>query len=158
MGWNGGIVASGEVDTGITLGELQAELNARNVTANRLGAIIRLADGLAAAMSTSNATYQHQNNVNEQDVLEVQGGVLPEHLSLDCNNLTQSSTFRIYEKVDGVNYRLVNSLVFPTEVPANAKVVNLTWSPKGRDVKVTLQSAIVEGSIKNVPYARRTGN
>lgn len=158
MGWESAAsVGGGGGDTGISIAELQAELNARNITANRLNAIIRLADGLVSAMATTNGTYNHANNTNEQDALEVIAGILPEDVSFDCNALAQTTTIRIYEKVDGATYRLVNTVVYPTDVPTNVKVVPVTWKPKGRDVKVTFQSGTAEGAARSVPYCRRTG-
>lgn len=160
MGWQGGCLSvqgGGSEEDLTTIAEIEAALDARGLTLARLNAILRIADGSSSVMATSNATFAHQNNTNEQDVIEIVNGVLPEKVDLDCNALTQVTTFRFYEKVDGANYRLYNAVVYPTDVPTNVKVVPFEWSPKGRDVKITAQSSVVEGAIRNIPYARRTG-
>lgn len=148
-----GAGGGGEVTGGATLAEIQAELAARNLTASRLDAIVRRADGELGVNSNSASTYAHQNNTNEQDSLVYAAAKVPATISFDMSNLTQTTTVRLYEQVDGANYRLLNSAVYPTDYPANVKVVEVEFTRKNRAVKVTFQSGTAEGASRNVPYA-----
>jgi len=102
----------------------------------------------------TSGTISHPNGVGETDALEITPSELTEYpvLLLDTNNLTQNTTIRSYIKVDGATYRLLNSAVFPTDFPTNAKGVPIVLYPTSVPWKITLQSAIAEGASRDVPY------
>ena len=95
-----------------------------------------------------------QPGTSEQDVLEVTPAKLQKYevLLLDLNELTQNTTIRIYIKIDGTNYRLINSAVYPTDFPTNAKGVPIELYSMSVPWKITLQSAVSEGVARNIPY------
>ena len=99
-------------------------------------------------------TIVHPAGVGEQDSLEISPAELIEHaiVLLDMNALTQNITIRNYIKIDGTNYRLISSAVFPTDFPTNAKGVPIDLYPMSVDWKITLQSAVTEGVARDVPY------
>jgi hypothetical protein len=151
----GGSLGGGsvQVSSGASLAQIQAELDQRKLTLTRMDALARVADGESGQNANAVGTYAHQNNTNEQDAIVFAAGKIPATVSFDMNNLAQSTTVRIYEQVDGANYRLLNSAVFPTDYPAGVKVVEVSFTRKNRACKVTFQSGTGEGSSKNVPYA-----
>lgn len=107
-------------------------------------------------------TYAHANGVGEATGLEVTPPQVTEYdgILFDMNNLTQTTTIRVYAKVDGTNYRLMHSAVFPTDFSANTKSVWVALFQTAQMWKVTFQSSVAEGAARNVPYRyikRRTG-
>jgi len=111
-----------------------------------------LLDNLLSVEATG--TISHPSGLGETDALEITPAELMEYpiLLLDMNALTQNTTIRTYIKIDGVNYRLINSAVFPTDFPTNVKAVPIVLYPTSVPWKITLQSVIAEGASKNIPY------
>jgi len=99
-------------------------------------------------------TIVHPAGVGEQDSLEISPAELTEYkiVLLDMNALTQDTTIRNYIKIDGTNYRLISSAVFPTDFPTNAKGVPIELYPMSVGWKITLQSGVTEGVSRNVPF------
>jgi len=99
-------------------------------------------------------TIVHPSGVGEQDSLVVTPTELSDYpiLLLDMNALTQNTTIRIYIQIDGANYRVISSAVFPTDFPTNAKGVPITLYPLSVPWKITLQSAVAEGVSRDIPY------
>lgn len=99
-------------------------------------------------------TIVHLAGVGEQDSLEVTPAELMEYaiILLDMNALTQNVTIRTYIKIDGTNYRLISSAVFPTDFPTNAKGVPIELYPMSVGWKITLQSGVTEGVSRNIPF------
>lgn len=99
-------------------------------------------------------TIIHPVGTNEEDSLEISPTELKEYsiVLLDMNALTQNITIRVYIKINSTDYRLINSSVFPTDFPTNAKGVPITLYPMSVGWKVTLQSSVTEGVERNIPY------
>jgi hypothetical protein len=99
-------------------------------------------------------TITHPAGVAEIDALEVTPAELTEYsiVLLDVNALTQNTTIRTYIQVNGVNYRLVDSAIFPTDFPTNVKSVPITLWQLDVAWKITLQSAVTEGVDRDIPY------
>lgn len=119
----------------------------------------RLPDARAAYIdnligSEPSGTYDHPNVTTEEDAVVITPSELAEYrtLLLDLSNLTQNTTIRTYIKVDAANYRLVDSSVFPTDFPANTKGVPIRLCPLSVNMKVTLESSVLEGAVRAVPY------
>jgi len=102
----------------------------------------------------TSGTITHPAGTSEEDSLEITPAELTEYsiVLLDVNALTQNTTIRVYIKIDGTNYSLINSAVFPTDFPTNAKGVPITLYPLSVGWKITLQSAVSEGADKDIPY------
>ncbi|MBA7675474.1 hypothetical protein ES703_83709 [subsurface metagenome] len=69
---------------------------------------------------------------------------------LDFVNLTQDSTVRVKVKIDGTNYRTIESLPWSTSDDEGvyfAKPIAIN-----SDLQVTMQEAVDEGADRNVPY------
>jgi hypothetical protein len=99
-------------------------------------------------------TITHPNGVGEVDALEVTPSTLTDYpiLLLDMNALTQKTTIRNYVKVNGVDYRLLSSAVFPDDFPTDAKAVPIVLYPLSVAWKFSLQSAVAEGADRAIPY------
>jgi len=99
-------------------------------------------------------TYQHPDGVGEEDAVVITPALLTEYrtLLLDLNELAQSTMIRAYLQVDGANYRLNDLAVYPADFPAGAKVVSFRLSPVSIKMKVTLQSVVGEGVVRNIPW------
>ena len=97
-------------------------------------------------------TYSHANVTTEEDVLEFIGLDELMEITFDMTTLTQNTTVRLKEKTDGTTYRIIESAIYPTEFDGNNVVIALNG--KGRDMKVTFQSAVLEGAVRAIPHAR----
>ncbi len=111
------------------------------------------APGIASLrVVTGNGNFNLPNGVTEVDLLEFLQTDDRITVSMDFINIAEKLKIRIKEKVDGTNYRLAQSSVYPDDF--DGAQANLTLDGKGRDLKLTLQSLTAEGSIKIIPHAR----
>ncbi len=144
-----GAVAQASVATDIRL----AELDAANLPAD-VDTIKGYTDNLVA--SVTNGTYSHSNDTNENVVLTFTAAIQDINLYLDMVNITQTSTIREYIEVDASTYRQLSAKVFPTDFDTSTKSISISFKQPNKDYKITLQSSVVEGSAKNIPYSYRT--
>jgi hypothetical protein len=100
------------------------------------------------------STFVLQNNTDEQTMLEVTPEELKDYpvLLFDLDATTTEIMVRIYIKVDGINYRLVNSALFPSQFEEDVRSVAVELYPLSMTWKVTLQSFDGEGETRNIPY------
>jgi len=100
-----------------------------------------------------NVSFTHPNSISEE--------ILVEHLSLtelidhhlDFTNLSQvnDTTIRVFEKADGVNYQQIGEARnFPSDYGSNTGIVRIILDGAGQDMKITLQSSVLEGSGKTI--------
>lgn len=118
---------------------------------NRINALSEL------KISETNGTYIHPDSIAELDVVEFLLNNNLIDITLDANTLTQKTFFRILEKTDGITYRLTQEAVFPDDFlgdSQDSKNISITLSGKGRDQKITIQSNVLEGAVRNIPHAR----
>ena len=110
--------------------------------------------GVAATQKvvTANGSFNLPNGVTEVDFQEFLSTDDKITVSMDFFNLTEKLKIRIKEKVDGITYRLVQLANFPKDF--DGPQANLTIDGKGRDMKITFQSEVAEGSVKVIPNAR----
>lgn len=106
--------------------------------------------------TNTTGTYSHVNNINEQTVLEFAAATQDIELRTDMSNITQNTTVREYEQIDGANYQQLSSKIFPTDFDSSTKAVAFSFTQSNRKYNVTFQSSVAEGSNKNVPYTYRT--
>ena len=103
-------------------------------------------------ITKTNGTFSLPNGITEQDMLEFVGNDDAIVVTLDGTNLLQTTTITVQEKIDGINYRIIQSKSYPADFSSVG--VKIALDGKGRDQKITLQSSIAEGSAKNVPHSR----
>jgi hypothetical protein len=104
--------------------------------------------------------YLHPDGLAEEDAIEIDSSRLMENsiILLDLSALTQTTTIRVYIKIDGVNYELVNSIEYPTDLPVGATGLPIQLYPLSVEWKITIQSSFAEGAARDIPYryVRRT--
>lgn len=80
-------------------------------------------------------------------------------LWLYLSNLTQVTTIRVYFWNNVTkSYQLVNSTIWPTNFVAGTLVVPIQLQPHRYGFRVTLQSAVAEAAVRNVPWNYVQGN
>ena len=98
-------------------------------------------------------SLSHPNTVTETDLVEHEGITERDTHHLDFTNLSQvnETTIRVYEKIDGINYRQLSQKIFPTEYETGTEAVIVVLDGAGQDMKITLESSVAEGSAKTIP-------
>ena len=100
----------------------------------------------------TSGTHTHADLTTEQTVLTISissGIKVIRSLRLDLYNLTQTTTIRVKEKIDGTNHRTIDSLVWDTTMDKGVPIIDFYAS---KDIQVTLQSSVAEGASRSVPY------
>jgi len=111
--------------------------------------------GGGMTVDTSTGTYNHPNATTEATVLELTDNSLDTTVSYDVSLLTQTTTIRVKEKMDGTTYEIQSERAWPTDFDPNVEAVVINLLGKGRDQIITFQSNVLEGSIKAIPWSRR---
>lgn len=99
-------------------------------------------------------THSHANNLLEQDIFErlVTKRTKVIGIILDLSALTQNATVRFYTKPDGTNYRAANPTTYTAGTDNPLFFIEAGLQCVNTDFRVTLQSAVLEGAVRNVPY------
>ena len=98
-------------------------------------------------------THNHADSTAEQDVItQAITTTLYKFRSimLDMTTITQNTTIRVKAKIDGSTYRTIDELEWDASIIPGIVMGDFS---SANDVKLTMQSAVGEGSIKNVPYS-----
>lgn len=95
--------------------------------------------------------FSHPNTTVETILVEHINITEIDYHHFDLSNLTQSTTIRAFEKTDGTNYKLLAESVYPEDFTDGVQTVVIILNGGGHDMKITLQSAISEGSAKSIP-------
>jgi hypothetical protein len=108
-------------------------------------------DDLIPNITPTSGTYAHPSGTTEQDaiVLSISTRTKINNIYLDLTNLTQNCTIRVKAKIDGTNYREIDSLGWTT---ADRDGVIISEFVSDVAAKVTIQSAVAEGASRNIPY------
>lgn len=101
-------------------------------------------------------TFSHPNTTTETDLVEFTLVTQNIGISLDMINFTQDTTIRVFEKIDGTNYRQRPSKIYPTDYSTGQIGIEVILDGRGRDMKITLESAVVEGGATSIPAVIRT--
>lgn len=110
-------------------------------------------DSTRSVITLVTGTFNTTDNLLEQDVIEMIANEDEVTISLDGVNLTQKAIFRIFEKVDGANYVLVQQAKFPKDFDGDA--ISLGFDGKGQDQKITYQAdGTLEGAARAIPFSR----
>jgi len=97
-------------------------------------------------------SFTHGPGTDEQDLVEHLSITESDDHHFDFSNLSQvnSTTIRVFEKVDGITYRLLGIRIFPDDYDAGIQIVQIILNGAGQDMKITLQSSVDEGSAKTI--------
>lgn len=100
-------------------------------------------------------SFSHPNTTVETDLVEhlLLTELIDHHF--DFSNLTQQTTIRVFEKIDGITYRKITTKVFPDDYETGTEGVVVILDGSGQDMKITLQSSIAEGSAKAIEASVR---
>lgn len=71
---------------------------------------------------------------------------------LDLVNLTQTTTIRVYVRIDGGTDRIVDQISWTTVHPDGLSIAELTVAA-GQLITVSVQSAVLEGAARNIPWS-----
>jgi len=119
-----------------------------------------IVDTIAAENSSSDSsgTFSYLDAGAEQDVVEVTNTTrkIINAVWVDCINLTNNGTFKLYYKVDGTNYREITDLAY-TITAGTTEAINLLSNAGNlgitEDFKVTYEEAGDEGAARDIPYS-----
>ena len=96
-------------------------------------------------------SFSHPNTLVE--TILVQHTSLTELIDhhLDFSNILESTIIRVFEKADQNNFEQIGeSRTFPTDYGTGTKIVRIVLDGAGQDMKITLQSELLEGSVKTI--------
>lgn len=111
-------------------------------------------DAIQEVNTPNTGTFSYLDAGGEQDVVEfsLSASVL-RGFFFDTSNLTQNGTFKVYYKVDGTNYRQINSLdAAVTGGTTECIFIDLSSVGITSDIKVTYTEGGDEGAARDVPY------
>jgi len=98
-------------------------------------------------------TYTHQDNTDEQTMLELTPTVTTTYKNtfFDFTNLTQDATLKVYNKIDGTNYIELVGLraSIGSDQRAGLVMKDITVASA---IKWTLDSSIAEGATRAIDY------
>ena len=99
-----------------------------------------------------NISFSHGPGTDEQDLVEHTAITEIDYHHFDLSTLSQvnETTIRAYEKTDGITYRLLSTKVFPTDYDPGVQTIVIVLNGGGKDMKITFQSAVDEGSTKTI--------
>lgn len=99
-------------------------------------------------------TFSYLDAGGEQTVLEITTTTMKMiyGIWLDLVNMTQNGTIKFYYKVDGTNYREVNSQSFTVVTDSDGFFLNANLPIKA-DFKITYTEAVNEGAARNIPFS-----
>lgn len=98
-----------------------------------------------------NIAPSHPNTIAETTLIEHLLLTERDTHHLDFSALTQVTTIRVFERTDGVNYRQLSQRVFPTDYEPGSQLVIIVLDGAAQDMKITLESSVMEGSPTIIP-------
>jgi hypothetical protein len=145
------------------LGELRRIMNKDfnetfDPSTDSLEALSEALVAIAAAIAThiglvsTTGTHAHANNIGEQVAITIPAPTdvsVVETIYLDLVNLTQNATIRVYYQIDGANYRTIQTFNWTTGMDDGVYFRNVAIS---NPLQVTVQSAALEGAVRNIPW------
>ena len=158
----GTVIPAGTTDTTDTT-LLQSTLGNKNdnavTTVGIVASVMAYVKGIlnrinALRKAGTTGTYSHANNVAEQTIITATApssgeSITMDGMTLDMTNCTQTKTVRLYIAVDAVNYRLVEAITWLTTDDDGLRLAAFSTA---RSWRVTIQSAVLEGVARNIPF------
>lgn len=111
-------------------------------------------DNLIAVVTTG--TFTLQNNILEQDLIIFTAATQYIDITLFLNNLTQTATVREYEGDLTDTFKQLSAKVFPADFDTGTQSVVLSFKQKNARYKITIQSSVLEGATRDIPYRYAT--
>jgi hypothetical protein len=124
------------------------------VTGTSIVALIRQALAACATMTATTGTFAYLNAGGEQTIIEVVPSTTSEIIHsiwVDLSSLTLGGTIKLYNKIDGTNYREVESF----NVSPGVTTPGFLFTPSfatNTSYKLTYTEAADEGADRNIVY------
>jgi len=101
--------------------------------------------------NTTTGTHTHANDTTEQTAIDltITSRRKIHNIYLDLSALTQNCTIRVKVAIDGTTLRTVDTVTWTTADDDGVIIAPFTTDV---DVRVTIQSAALEGAQRNIPY------
>lgn len=137
------------------IGELRRimNMNAAETYDPATDSLEAIANAIAAmlnALIPVSGVHAHVNNILEQIVFTTAMPLAKiETIYLDLVNLTQNCTIRVYHQIDGATFRVIETFNWTTGMDDGVYFRDIAVDAP---VRVTVQSAILEGAVRNVPW------
>ncbi len=110
-------------------------------------------DATRGVITPTSGSFNKADDLLEQDVIEMLLNEDAVSITLDGINLTKKADFRLYEKVDGATYQLIQVAQYPKDF--DGTVISMTFEGKAQDQKVTVQTKnTLEGAVRAIPFSR----
>lgn len=106
----------------------------------------------APAGKVTTGTYSHAVGVAEQEALVFAAGRREIAVRFDVSGFVQNTTIREYEQVNGSDYRIVTSRVWPTDFDPGCVAASVVFNQALARYRITFQSVLAEAAIVTVPY------
>lgn len=99
-------------------------------------------------------TFTYLDAGGEQDIVEISTStrIIIYGIFLDLVNITQNGTIKVYHKIDGTNYREIDSTTFTVATDSDGVFINLVMGIT-YDLKLTYTELADEGSDRDIPYS-----
>jgi len=109
---------------------------------------------LANITTPSNGVLSYLDAGGEQTVVEVTPTTaeVVHGMWLDLVNMTQDGTIKVYYKIDGTNYREIESFSFTVATDSDGFYIDRTFGFGPNQYKVTYTEGADEGAARNLPY------
>jgi len=108
----------------------------------------------ATQAGASSGTFSYLDAGGEQTVIEVTPTTaeIVHGIWLDLVNMTQNGTIKVYYKIDGTNYREIESFSFTVATDSDGFYIDRTFGFGPNQYKVTYTEGADEGAARNIPY------
>lgn len=120
---------------------------------DKIASIKAVTDLIVPPITQATGTFSFdETSALEQDAitLTIAARAVIGSIHIDMVNVTQDTTIKLYHKIDGTNYRLVQTNSWLTTDSDGVRIAGFTAY---RDVKVSLTCGGGGGGSVNVPYA-----
>jgi len=104
--------------------------------------------------TVTSGTFTLTSDTSEHTIVELTPSVVTYvyNFWLDLDALTQNCTVRVYSKIDGTNYREMLPMRLNNMPPSAAEGLALKQQIISTAWKITIQSTVVEGASRSIPY------
>lgn len=109
---------------------------------------------IQTASGDSTGTFSYLDAGAEQDVVEITGTTrkIIHGVSLDLTTMTQNGTIKLYLKIDGTNYREVDSFDFVVATDSDGYYISINMGITN-DFKITYTEGADEAADRAIPYS-----
>ena len=113
-----------------------------------------LADDVLNLNCPETGTYTYLDAGLEQQIFAINAdpNSYVNKITLDLTNISNDGTIKLYSKIDGVNYREIDSFAFTVATDSDGFFIDLKI-PVNHDFKLTYTEGSDEGGDIEIPYS-----